>query len=176
MKKEYPNLLLVSGTGRNTGKTTLVCSILKKFSDSNKIIAIKITPHFHDVNQEFIILKNEHYVISEENNINTKKDTSLMLKNGASKVYFVQVLDIFLEEAINYLLNYINSDSLIVCESARLRKVIVPGVFILLNSKNDIEKNKDLISFADKIATIENIETIIDSLTLKNNSWQLRKL
>lgn len=174
--QEYPNLLLVSGTGRNTGKTTLVCSILKKFSFQHKIIAIKITPHFHDVNQEFIIFKNENYIISEENNINTKKDSSLMLKNGASKVYFVQVLDDFLEEAISFLLNYINENILIVCESARLRKIIKPGVFILLNSKNEIEKNKDLISFADKIATIENIETIIESLSFKNNIWHLKKL
>ena len=99
-----------------------------------------------------------------------------MLKNGASKVYFIQVLDNFLEEAIKFLLNYINEDFLMICESARLRKIVKPGVFILLNSKNDLEKNKDLISFADKIANLENIETIIDSLTLKDNSWHLKKL
>lgn len=174
MIKDYPNLLLVSGTGRNTGKTTLICSILKKFSSGNKIIAIKITPHFHNVNPDFIIEKNEKYIISEENNLDSGKDTSLMLINGAHKVYFLQVIDDFLEQAIKNLLKHLNKSSLIICESARLRNVVKPGVFILLNSKSEIVKNKDLINFADKVDTIENIETIIDSLTLKDNSWQLK--
>ena len=42
-----PNLIIVSGTGQNVGKTTFVQSVINKFSSQN-ITAIKISPHKHE--------------------------------------------------------------------------------------------------------------------------------
>lgn len=169
------NLLLISGTGRNVGKTTLVCAIIKKFSAKHKIIALKITPHFHNVNPGLIIEKNEKFIISEEINIEYDKDTALMLKAGASKVYFIQVIDIYLKEAVKFIFEYIDTTALIICESARLRTLITPGIFILLNSKQNVEKNKDLFNFADEIAYKEDIHFIIEKISIKSGNWHITK-
>jgi len=47
MESKYPNILLVSGNGRNSGKTTLACKIIERFSKDHEITGLKISPHFH---------------------------------------------------------------------------------------------------------------------------------
>lgn len=169
--KSYPNILIVSGTGRNTGKTTLVCSIIKKFSKEQEIVAVKITPHFYDFTPENALVINDRFVISEEKNVESTKDSSLMLKSGAKKVYFIQVFDNNLEEAFNKLLNLIDENSLIICESARLRKHIKPGVFVLMNNKETFEKNSDLAQYADIVSSFDTIIETERRIAIKNKSF-----
>ena len=87
-----PNLLLIAGTGPNRAKH-LACRIIEQFRDLS-ITAIKITPHFHETTPGLdSIIRREGYAIYEETNRETSKDTSRMLKAGATKVYFAKVWD-----------------------------------------------------------------------------------
>ena len=48
MRQNIPNMLLIAGTGRKSGKTTLACACIAHFSKQTGIYAIKISPHTHD--------------------------------------------------------------------------------------------------------------------------------
>ena len=66
MQIKMPELLLIAGTGRNSGKTTLVCHIIKKKCTCFPIVAIKITPHFHqEIESGRIIVERDELIIME---------------------------------------------------------------------------------------------------------------
>ena len=177
-----PQLLLIAGTGRNTGKTTLACKIIQKFSPVKTIIALKITPHFHRNVQSGKILFNETTLyIAEETDSTTGKDSSLMLKAGAQQSYFVMATDEYLGEVIQNIIRLIPSDALLVCESGGLRDWVVPGVFLMMNRKdNEILKpgTEKLKMLADRLITFdgENIDFEIDTLEITDNQWKLRRI
>ena len=177
-----PQLLLIAGTGRNTGKTTLACKIIQKFSPVKTIIALKITPHFHRNVQSGKILFNETTLyIAEETDSTTGKDSSLMLKAGAQQSYFVMATDEYLGEVIQNIIRLIPSDALLVCESGGLRDWVVPGVFLMMNRKdNEILKpgTEKLKMLADRLNTFdgEKIDFEIDTLEITDNQWKLKRI
>ena len=177
-----PQLLLIAGTGRNTGKTTLACKIIQKFSTDKTIIALKITPHFHRNIQSGKIIINENDIyIAAETDSTTGKDSSLMLKAGAQQSYFVMATDEYLGEVIQNIIRLIPSDALLVCESGGLRDWVVPGVFLMMNRKdNEILKpgTEKLKMLADRLITFdgENIDFEIDTLEITDNQWKLKRI
>jgi hypothetical protein len=138
-----PNLLIIAGTGRNSGKTSMACRIIEQFPGL-KVTAIKITPHFHETTTGLII-KNEKkgYSIYEETDRDTSKDTSRMLNAGADKVYFAKVWDDQLLVVFNEIMKYIPSNFPVICESPALRNFIEPGIFIIMTS-NSVNKQKNI--------------------------------
>ncbi len=174
-----PNLLLIAGTGRNSGKTTLACSIIKKFGDSYPIIAVKIAPHFHENVQEMkTIFTGESLFLAEEIDHTKPKDSSRMLAAGARKSFFVMVRDEQLQEAWNQVLSLIDIHDLIVCESGGLRNLITPGLFLMMNSnpsqtlKPGSTRFKDL---CDRWITFDGKQSDFstDSLEIQNHTWKL---
>ena len=128
-----PNMLLVSGVGRNSGKTSFLCEVIRRFHKKFHVTAIKISPHFHDPEMENVIICNSGYVISKETNPARAKDSSRFLNAGADTVYYVQAEDSSLPEAWEYLRNLLEPNAIIVCEGGRLRHLVTPGLFILCN-------------------------------------------
>jgi hypothetical protein len=139
-----PNLILIAGTGTKSGKTSMACRVIEQFSDL-KITAIKITPHFHETTPGLrTVYEEEGYAIFEETDGNSAKDTSRMLRSGASKVYFAKVLDNRLLFVFNKIMELIPDGTPIICESPFLRNFIEPGVFIIMSSETTkIRKNID---------------------------------
>jgi hypothetical protein len=127
---DFPNFLLIAGNGRNVGKTWLACQIIEKLSQNHKITAIKISAHFHTVDEDSIIVKNNHFMICSENGINTK-DSSLMLQAGAEKVYFIMASPKYLNEAFHFLKDDL-INKIVVCESGGLIEIINPGLFLFV--------------------------------------------
>lgn len=175
-----PQLLLIAGTGRNTGKTTLACKIIQKFSTDKTIIALKITPHFHRNIQsgEIIINENDIY-IAAETDPTTGKDSSLMLKAGAQQSYFAMATDEHLGEVIQNIFRLIPSDALLVCESGGLRDWVVPGVFLMMNRKDtEILKpgTERLKMLVDRLITFdgEKIDFELDAIEITDNQWKLK--
>jgi len=178
--ERHPNLLLIGGSGQNVGKTTLTIDILKQYAGKNKIIAIKTSCHFHGIlDTDIVLANNSKYTIVKETVTNTGKDSARMLEAGAEEVYFIQAKDEFIGEAYSFLTNAIKRDSLIICETASLRKHLIPEVFLALvtNKNSKLDDNKQILKKADLI--IENylnnkhdLETIIE---IKNNKWEINK-
>lgn len=176
-----PQLLLVAGTGRNTGKTTFACQILRKFSPVKSIVSIKITPHFHkNIQSGKVILQTNNLYIAEETDSTATKDSSLMLKSGAEKSFFVMATDQNLMEAFQKILQLIPPNSFIICESGGLRHHIIPGLFFMMN-KTEVEKIKPdaekLKLLADRVITFDGEKNDFDihSIEVNDNRWTIKQ-
>lgn len=130
LKIEHTNLILIAGDGRNVGKTTLACKIIKKLSAEHKVAGIKISPHFHKQDKKSeILIKNERFTIVKETLLNSK-DSSLLLQAGAQQVFFIMCKQEHLQEAFSQLTSQLNNGP-VVCESGGLHEIIKPGLFLL---------------------------------------------
>ncbi len=178
MKESYPNILLIAGDGRNVGKTTLACKIINKFSWENEITGLKITPHFHPLKEtDKVIAKNEKFVLIQEQNTESQKDSSLMLQSGASQVFYLQVQDEHLSDAFKSVVELVG-DAPIVCESGGLGKIITPGVFLFVRMLCCQVVSTDKYEFselADKIVTNNGsgFDFSLGELELESNKWKL---
>lgn len=176
----YPKILLIAGTGRNTGKTLMASSIIKKFSSKNKITGLKISPHFHSGTESLHTLhKSENFNIYQETSISSSKDSSRMLKAGANKVYYIECLDEFMKEAFELFLRLTAVNGPIVCESPALRKYLKPGVFIIVDNQSNNNKKQDILkikSMADLFIETHKDDSnkIISRIRCSKHSWLIR--
>jgi hypothetical protein len=137
-----PNLIIISGTGNKSGKTTIACRIIEQFRHL-MIVSVKITPHYHESTPGLkLISEGEGFSIYEETNNGTSKDTSRMLKAGAAKVFYARVTDNAIACAFDEIFKKVPAGTPIICESHALRKYAEPGLYIIMTSKkNDNDKN-----------------------------------
>lgn len=174
--RKLQNFLIVSGNGRNTGKTSFVCKLIESVSKLQPITAIKISPHFHADDKTAVLIKEKHFIIRKENNLAGKKDTARMIRAGASQVYYLEVLDNHLSEAFNALINITDLSGPVICESGGLRKIIEPSMFILLNRDDGRETKAGFINLsplADKIVLFDGNEFdfLPENFLFENGRW-----
>jgi len=182
------NILIIGSTGRNAGKTEFACRIIEKHATHNEIIGIKVIPVDKDEDcchrgTEGCGLCNSltgEYKIIEEKTTGLSKDTSRMLKAGAKKVYLLLVDRNSLEEGINAVFKIILNSDLIVIESNSIRKVIEPGLFIVIRGlmNNSVKQScAEVIQFADKIITFNNTnwDFLPDKVLIENGSWIIKE-
>ncbi len=160
-----PNLLIIAGTGTKSGKTSLACRIIEQFSNL-EIIAVKITPHFHETTEGLVVKSEEQgYAIYEETNRETSKDTSRMLKSGAKKVWFAKVWDNQLLNVFNEIMKEVPEGTPVICESPALRNFVEPGLFVIITSSTtnkikDISHLKKLPHVMIKYEDLQNTDKI----------------
>jgi len=151
--KQFPKSIIISGTARNVGKTTFACQLIEKYKPE-KVIAIKISPHFHSIEADAeIIEQNEDFVIVREHKKESSKDSARMLNAGASEVYFIMTLDNNLLKVVNFLSTIVDTNSRIIIESAAIRRYILPQKFyVVYNNDNPNIKNQntDLEKYIDE--------------------------
>jgi len=174
MKHQAPNWLLIAGTGRNTGKTTLACLLLSQYRE-NAVTSVKITPHFHPLHEEDrVLVKNENFIIIREERISTK-DSSRMLQAGASQALFVQAKDESLEEVFSYLSGLIPSGHPVICESGGMARIIEPGLFIMMHPEGEaVTWKSGPLAKPDMEASLDNVEAAVKKVSLNNGSWLLK--
>lgn len=175
-----PRLLLIAGTGRNTGKTTLACAVIRKFALLKSIISVKITPHFHkNIKSGMVLTDDPNLYIAEETDPTTGKDSSMMLEAGASHSYFVMTTDEHVQEAFCKIVELFPPDSLIICESGGLRLHTNPGLFFMMQKKETetIKPTAEkLMLLADHVITFdgEKIDFDPDRIEIEDNHWTLK--
>lgn len=180
MMHDLPNLLLVAGTGRNVGKTSFSCSVIQHMSGKEKVIGIKISPHFHKISkQEKILVNNNKFVIIEELDSTSGKDSSRMLQAGANTVFYVQANDEALVEVYAALLKLIPDKTAIVCESGGLRLVANPGLFFVCKSDVQAEIKDSLKSVkhsVDKFVMLNgnSFDFDVRHIYFYKNKWGLK--
>lgn len=166
-------LLLVSGSGRNSGKTTLVCKIIKNMSGKTMVYAIKTSPHFHQLSEkQELLLKQEEFSIFRETDKDATKDSSRMLKAGAKESLYLQCGDQAVPEAFKQVIKFFPEDAPVVCESGSLAKNIQPGLHLFLGNGNKNSKHHDS---ADRIVHFngEAFDLNIDQIVFDGNAWKL---
>jgi hypothetical protein len=169
-----PNLLIVAGTGTKTGKTTMACRIIGKFR-KKEIIAVKISPHFHEKTEGLEEIETgEGFAIYSETDPGSGKDTSRMLRSGASKVYLATVWDSDLAEVFKRIISKIPRNIPVVCESPALRKYYEPGLFIVMtsdtsNKRQDLKHLLDLPHLSFKLEELDLVEDL--PVNFINGKW-----
>lgn len=121
----------------------MACRLIEQFSNLN-IVSVKITPHFHETTPglEPVLVK-RGYSVFRETNTSLSKDSSRMLRAGASQVFFAKVADSTLLRAFNDILKLIPPGIPIICESPALRRFTEPGLLIIMTSAQTYN-NKDI--------------------------------
>lgn len=189
------NLLLIGAADRNVGKTEFACSLIKKTAEIGlKVIGVKVTTVKDDAHgtcprggQGCGVCSSlqGNFCLTHETDSSNSKDTSRMLRAGATAVYWLRVRDGALKEGASALLNKIEtshgSDIPIVCESNSLRTVLEPSLFFVLNRLNNTNiKNscKAVEQYADKKVTLLSIEEGFDfnlnTISFENNRWYFK--
>jgi len=180
-KTKAERLLIIGGTGRDAGKSSLAALLISRFADRG-VNGIKITPHDHpDVSGLTLINGNDIFQVYEEKKLASDKDSARMLKAGALKVFLIVSPEAHLGEAFSLLQPLIIPGVPVICESPALRRYVEPDLFILMmHSPGNSVKRKnidDLIGLSDLNLSFHDLQQgkadIIDLDT--DNRWYLKK-
>lgn len=163
--------VIIAGTARNVGKTTLISKIIKHQSPQIEIITLK-----------FISLKEgdkshhhytDSYLIIEETNPQSGKDTAKMLRAGAKRSFLITSQKNYIQEAIHAFRSLLSPDTLVLAESAHLRKYIKPYLFVVIDRETVLERKgyiDSLISLADYlIDDVKDYSQIAPILSIKKS-------
>jgi hypothetical protein len=175
---KLPQLLLIAGNGRDSGKTTLACLIIQKFSPDHQIFSLKISPHKHRIAEGGkVIYDTENLYIAEETDRSTGKDSSRMLNAGASRSFFVCSAGEKLCVAMNIILELADEHTMFVCESGGLRRFAEPGLFFIVDrfGREGIKQNtQSLLEFENIWLTFDGhyFNLNLNEIVIHQNSWK----
>ena len=177
-------MLMIGSAGPKAGKTELACALLKKFGKSAEIVGIKVTtikakdgqcPRGGEGCGVCSSLDGD-FSIAEESDTASHKDTSRLLAAGASRVFWLRVMKAHLEETMTALLDIIEPDAVTICESNSLRKVVKPGLFLIVE-RGDLKVWKSsaqqVKQYADRIVVSDgsSFDLDIDQIKLVDGKW-----
>ena len=181
-----PSMLMIGGSGRNVGKTTLICAIIRRFAPATPIIGLKVTsirPGEEDFHGHHEQPFTENFRIFEETSLKSLKDTAKMLNAGARKVYFIQSTDEQMPLAIDAFFKLVDRKSTIICETRSLRRLVKPGIFVLITDPADKDfksKSAEFETLADLNITFDTrlfqMEYYASRIDLQNGKWLLQEV
>ena len=177
---QRPYFMIISGNGRNTGKTSFVCRVITSIGSTYPVTAIKVSPHFHpERSGDDVLIHNEHFIIRKELSSKKPKDSSLMLAAGAANVYYIEAIDSHLPQAINTLFRKVRIEGPVICESGGMRRIIEPSIFILLNKTDNTEEKAgftELKPMADRIVMFNGKEFDLrpEDISFDGEKWHIR--
>lgn len=180
-------MLLIGSTGANVGKTQLACALIRKFSAAAPIVAIKVTTiHAKDgqcprggAGCGVCSSIDGNFLITEEVDSNSRKDTARLLAAGACRVFWLRVIRTHLNEGLASLLD-VAGDAALICESNSLRKVVEPGLFLMVTSADGRPWKKsasEVAEFADNVVISHSgsdFDFDLDRVKLIDGKWVMR--
>jgi len=170
----WSNMLLISGSGRNTGKTSFACDIINYLSKTEDIIALKISPHIHLIDDTNPLLLNKRgLIITEEMKLN-RKDSSRMKQAGAAHSFYVQAEDGKISELLQWLKNKWPK-GLFICESGGMIDHIKPGLFFFLKTDPIPERKKRFLGLAPILVNYTDGHSNFDikKIDIENGAFKL---
>lgn len=175
-----PRLCIVGGTGRNTGKTEFCCRLINRTAHQVQVVGLKVSAILPDE----ALLHGDHSEIEtnlfEELRRDTNKDSSRMLRAGASQVFYLQGDKGTIASGYHKVLRLIPKDCLIICESNSLAAIVRPGLLVVIRSANRTAKPRSLplLERADLIITSDGRSGFaeLDHIGLDQHGfWQLQR-
>lgn len=145
-------IINVSGTSSNTGKTTLICSLLRNLNDFNAL-KVTICREGHACPRKMPCgvcgtLKQPYRIIEDLDVINQLgKDTRKFVQAGAKKVYWLQSKEEYLKEALEKTFERINGNVIIEGNSAL--RWIKPDLSIMVKGNEIKESAKNIMDKVD---------------------------
>lgn len=183
---EASNILLIGSAGRNSGKTTLACKVIDKFSKQRNIYAVKITtitetskcPRGGKGCGVCSSMKGS-FEITKETNPKGNKDTSRLLASGAKKVLWLRAKKDHLSEGLKALIKKLPKNTPLICESNSAAQYLKPSVFLLAYPKDIKNWKESALSakpFADKLISFSNnkINFSLNNISFVKDRWILK--
>ncbi|HUT28618.1 MAG TPA: NTP transferase domain-containing protein [Sedimentisphaerales bacterium] len=180
-------MLMIGSAGANVGKTELACAIIRRFCKSNPLIGIKVTTIQAKDGQcprggagcGVCSSIDGDFLITEETDHTGGKDTARLLAAGARRVFWLRVIRAHLDDGLASLLDVAGPDATLICESNSLRKVVEPGLFLMVTSGGGRPWKKsagEVAEFADKAVTARagDFDLDLDRVTLVDGKWAMR--
>jgi len=171
-KIRLANVLLISGDGRNVGKTTIGCRIIKKLSQKMNVIAVKVSPHFHNIAGSLVIIKElPSLMIARESDQSSGKDSSRFLQAGASEVLYVQCRENSFPDLARWIYENLSSETPVIVESGGLKDFIIPGYAMHIKEgrgENELSYYSDTEVIFNNFSP-ESAESVVN---WQNNKWQ----
>ncbi len=137
---DRPDILMIGSSGRNVGKTLLACELVRRHAAVHAVTAVKITtiheeewdcPHGVAGCGVCGSLQGD-YQLTEEKDGPPDKDTTRLLKAGATRVFWLRVRQPHLAEGVGELMRRLPAGQPAVIESNSARQVLAPGLFLIL--------------------------------------------
>ena len=183
-----PDLLMVGGTGRNSGKTELACRIIARHAPSEPVVGLKVTavdrtdghcPHGGDGCGVCSSLE-VPWIVSEELDRRPTKDSCRMLASGALRVFWLRSLRAQLHRGAADLLSYVPRGWVGVCESTSLRQLVEPGLFLMVRSpdgSSDKASARKVAHLADRVVVSNgrSFDLELDRISVVDGRWVLRR-
>ncbi len=178
-------MIMIGGTARHAGKTSLACKMLYSFTQNEPITAIKVTPEdnpCYAVNPAWgkILLADtaNGIYLTEDTTVDPEKDTARLREAGAHHVWWLHCSRASLPEAAGFLKKQLRPGTVSVCESTSLRAVIEPDLFILIHQagSRQTKSSADMLqNHADLVVEYDSgiFRPDIDYITLIDGIWQL---
>ncbi|MGX7136792.1 hypothetical protein ACWOCD_02855 [Enterococcus silesiacus] len=172
---EFPDMIQIGSTGRNSGKTTLAKELIAANYRHFSIYGLKVITisgargkcQRGETGCGICTSIDEGYELIEEKNCSGSKDTMQLLRAGCKKVYLLKVFHDHLLEGFLTFLQYVPRDTLIICESNSIREVVKPGLFIMMGNQKSIKKTAATV--------IEQADIILDQPKLPENFSLIKK-
>ena len=186
---EIPGMIMIGAGNRNVGKTEFACSLIRKFSPDNELVAIKVTTVADSETKcprggkgcGACTSFDGNYQIDEETNPNSNKDTCRMLAAGAAKVIWLRVIKSRLTEGLDALKTAIGPNKITICESNSLRLIAQPDLFFIFKSATPepFKPSADEVcKYADRVVTFDGngFDIDIEKVQLNNNKWTIENV
>jgi molybdopterin-guanine dinucleotide biosynthesis protein A len=178
---------MIGSAGSNAGKTELGCAVIRRFSRDTEVVGVKVTTIRAEDGQcprggagcGVCSSLEGDFVITEEMEGSSGKDTARLLKAGARRVFWLRVMKSHLGEGVACLLDVVGPDAVLVCESNSLRRVVEPGLFLLVkNSEQRVWKRSagEVREYADRIVSCDGsgFDIDIEGIKLVEGKWGMR--
>ncbi|MHC4648356.1 MAG: molybdenum cofactor guanylyltransferase [Planctomycetota bacterium] len=186
--RKLEGMLMIGAAGANVGKTELACALIRTFGRDRRITGIKVTAIKTKGGQcprggagcGVCSSIDGDFAITQEKNSASRKDTSRLLKAGATRVFWLRAIKTKLQEALAALLDIIGPDAVSICESNSLRQVLEPALFLMVagpaqqawkNSARQVKKYADRIIISDP----KRFDFDIGRINLVDGKWAIRE-
>jgi hypothetical protein len=174
----FQNMLLISGTGRNVGKTLLAARIIRQFSHFTSVVCVKVCPHRHAPTDSVeIIASHPAYMLGVETSRTNGKDTARFLVAGATTCYYVESEDKYLPEVFQTIMLRHPADQVYVIESGGLRRHVIPGLHIRVTDGSGMdEKGEESTPPYDLLVVGAGEDPLcpVPGLKIVDNQWVIK--
>ncbi len=183
-----PDLLIVGGTGRSSGKTELACRLIRRHADSTPVVGLKVTaveraggdcPH-GGTGCGVCSSLDRPWIVSRDEDPGTPKDTGRMLASGARRVYWLRALRPELADGAADLLRRVPPGWVGVCESTSFREVVEPGLFLLVRAAGHTPVKpsaRAVAHLAERVVVSDgrSFDLDLDRISVVDGQWALRR-
>lgn len=181
-----PHMIMLGAAGRNSGKTTFACALIRRLAATTRIAGAKVTAVRErggmcprgGTGCGVCASIDGAFVLTEETDRDGAKDTQRLLRAGAVRVLWLRVLHTDLEAGARALLEAVGRDTLVICESNSLRRVVAPGMFLVFQhtaAPGLKESAREVIAHADHIVRFDGraFDFGPERVMIRNNRWLL---